>query len=371
MFVLFYCISKGMKDFMSLDYNNPERYIGSYKACFIGYSNNVELRENAASGGVVTAILINMLQKGIIDGAFVSKQKMINGEVSGVSYIATSESDLLDSRTSIYADFPLPKYFKEMLDFKGKLAVVALPCQLRALNKFIDENPQLKDKIVLKVSLFCGGTPKRSLIKDILKKNKINPLDVKKFYFRKGHWRGQSSVDLNNGEVKSFSYTNNICTYKNLYFGFLDRCFSCSNHFGYDSDISCGDVWLKEMKKHPIKHTGIIAKSDNALKLLEDFKSEGILSLQEIEAKKVLKSQKRALNFKFGTASTRKFWGSLFGIKSTQEVFDHPKFLHKIAAILIVLNIKASRNRIFNKLIFLLPRKVLFLYMGFLRTLLN
>ncbi len=356
---------------MSLDYNNPEKYIGKFEKCHIGYSNSKDIRENAASGGIVTTLLLYLLEKGHIQGAFVSKQSMVDGKVSAKSFIATSSEEILDCMTSIYVEFPLAKYFKEMLDFEGRLAIVALPCHLEALEKYIAIHPELKEKIFMKIALFCSGTPSPELIGKVLLKNGIEPSDVDRIYFRKGHWRGRTHVTLKDGTDKSFSYLYNICTYRNLYFHFLTRCFSCSNHFGYASDISCGDVWLKEMKSNPIKHTGFITKNIKALNIINSMTAEGFLTASAIPVDKVLKSQKRALIFKFNTAHPRKKLGNLLDVHYNGIVDDKYKINHLMASLLILLNIKACESKLLGRLVFMAPRRVLFLYMGLIRVLLN
>ena len=65
------------KDFNFPEYNkyfykessNFHEYIGSYQSFYIGYSNDEQIRKNAASGGIISAILIYLLEKKLIDGA--------------------------------------------------------------------------------------------------------------------------------------------------------------------------------------------------------------------------------------------------------------------------------------------------------------
>ena len=55
---------------------------------------------------------------------------------------------------------------------------------------------------------------------------------------------------------ENMSYTKTICAYRNGTF-INESCILCQDQFGETGDISFGDVWLREMKKHPIKHTGL------------------------------------------------------------------------------------------------------------------
>ena len=356
---------------MSLDYTNPKKYMGDYNSCYIGHATDVSIRSDAASGGVVTAILIYMLEKGLIQGALVSKQMMNNGALDTCTFIATSREEIMDCRTSIYMDFPLASHYKDILTFDGKVAVVALPCQLKALEKFETVHPELKGKVFLKIALFCSGNPSKEMTEKILSKSKIDQKDIERIYFRKGHWRGETHIQMKNGDTKRISYLYNHCTYKNLYFYSMPRCYSCQDHFALYGDISCGDVWLKEMKDDPIKHTGFVVKNDKALKVIEMMQKDGALAAKEVSAEKVLKSQKRALAYKFCTGKAKAKIGKLFGIKYNGKVIEPTSWNHYLAIFFISINIAVSRNKVLSKLAFMLPRRLMFLYMGFIRTLLN
>ncbi len=356
---------------MTLDYANPQKYIGNYHSCYVGYSNNEEIRSGAASGGMVTSILLYLLENGIIQGALVSRQVMNDNRIDYETFVASTKEEILDCRTSIYMEFPLVKHYKKILDFNGKVAVVALPCQLKALKNMEIKYPELKDKIEVKISLFCSGSTSVELVERILRKNQVNSEGIKRIYFRKGHWRGKTHIVMKDGSERTFSYLYNLCTYRNLYFFTMSRCFSCQDQFGFFSDISCGDVWLKEMKKNPIKHTGIIAKNQKAFDILQKMKGSGAVNLQEVDGGAVVKSQKRALIYKINSARARGKIGSLFGLKNTVLDAGPSKWNYYLAALLIVFNIKWSRNPRWNKLIFFFPQRIMFLYMCFLRTLIS
>ena len=48
--------------------------VGHYKNTYIGYSNKDQIREAGASGGVITTLLIYLLENNLIDGAITLKQ---------------------------------------------------------------------------------------------------------------------------------------------------------------------------------------------------------------------------------------------------------------------------------------------------------
>ena len=102
-------------------------YLGRVSRCGIGYSMDPAIRKFAASGGIVSQILITLLENGRIDGAVVSRLIVNNGIIAGESLIATTPKEILASRGSIYSSVqPLSR--SRIEGFNGRLAVVGLPC---------------------------------------------------------------------------------------------------------------------------------------------------------------------------------------------------------------------------------------------------
>ena len=79
----------------------------------------------------------------------------------------------------------------------------------------------------------------------------------------------------------------------------------CQDQFGYEADISFGDIWLKEMKKNPIKHTSCIIRTENALRMYRSAVKAGVIVDDRIDDEHILRSQKRALVFKWNCAKAK------------------------------------------------------------------
>lgn len=126
-------------------------------------------------------------------------------------------------------------------------------------------------------------------------------------------------------------------------------------------------MWLKEMKDDPVKHTAVLARKEKDEKILERAVRDNKIFLVPVEAKKLVKSQKRPLIYKFNSAGARKKIGKLFGLRYRGKISEGPKWNHYLVSILIAINIRNSDSRI----VFLIPQKLMFLYMGFVRLLLS
>ncbi len=347
------------------DYNDPDRYLGEHIACRKGYANDESIRKNAASGGMITALLCYWLETGQIDGAWVTKSKIENGTLSYDTFIATTPEEIRSCSSSIYMDMPLLKHIDVVKNFPGKVAVVLTPCLTRALDTMMERDEELKNKIVLKLALYCSGNHTDGATMLPLEKSGISLENAQRLYYRRGHWRGLSTVVYADGSEKTLSYPKTICAYKNAYYFEKPSCMMCQDHFGNASDISFGDIWLKEMKKHAIKHTGCVIRSQKGYEMYMDAVKAGVLTESHLSETKAIKSQKRALVFKFNCAAAKVKKGE----KTSLDTSSKCKWNHRLAFKLAERNRKYSyehRDKLKRT-----PMFVIYYYMCFIRVLLS
>ncbi len=353
-------VGKPRKKGKLFDYDNPDKYIGAHIACRKGYAADEEIRQNAASGGMVTALLLHLLETKQIDGAWVTRTKIENGELGYDTFIATTPEQIKSCSSSIYMDMPLLKHIDMVKSFDGKVAVVLTPCLTRALSAMMEKDEELKEKIVLKLALYCSGNHSMMPTLLSLKKSGLSLDGAKRLYYRRGHWRGQSAVVYEDGTEKTFSYTKTICAYKNAYYFEKNSCMYCQDHFAKASDISFGDVWLKEMKGNPIKHTSCVIRSDKAYEMYQSAVKAGKIRDSHISDANMLKSQKRALVFKYHCAKAK---------KAELDTSDKCRWNHRLAYYLAKKNHQLSMEK--PEKVEKFPMCFVYYYMCFIRVLLS
>ncbi len=326
---------------------------GDYQAVRKGYALKDECRQNAASGGLVTALLCNLLRHGDIDGAWVTKAVFDGGKATYKTFIATTEAEIRDAGSSVYLNVPLLSHLDLLRGFNGRIAAVMQPCMMKAFSAMLEKEPALKEKVALKLGLFCSGSCSPEATDLALRKAGIRTEGATRLFYRRGFWRGPGTVEFADGHQETFSYTKTFCTYKNAYFFSKAACFSCRDHFAENADVSFGDVWLKEMKKEAVKHTGCVIRSEKALAWLKRAEEEGDLTLRYMGERDLLRSQKRALAFKFRVCPKegRKRWNDRLAFRLAEH------------------NRKASEKH--PGRVARWPQPVLFLYMCFIRWLMN
>lgn len=326
----------------------PKQYIAIRR----GYALKEDHRRNCASGGLVTALLCNMLKHKDIDGAWVTKSVFEDGVVTYKTFIATTEEEICDAASSVYLNIPMMKHLDIVRRFSGRIAVVMQPCMLKALEVLADREPELKRKIVFKIGLYCSGTCNRNATDLAIRKARMTMDGAVRLFYRQGFWRGPAVIKYKDGHTEDFSYTRYFCTYKNAYFFSKSSCFLCKDHFAEDADISFGDVWLKEMKKESHKNTCCVIRSKIAMDYMERAVGEGYMTIQYMGERDLLMSQKRALAFKYRVCAD-----------------DRKRLNERIAYRLAMYNHKKSIDD--PQSISRLPQPVAFLCMCFIRWLLD
>ncbi|MFV2063946.1 MAG: Coenzyme F420 hydrogenase/dehydrogenase, beta subunit C-terminal domain [Chloroflexota bacterium] len=111
----------------------------------------------AQDGGVVTALLVELLEQGVIDGAIVTRR---HDAFSGEAILACSADEIRSAAGSVYEQsYPLALLNRPLPEGVRRLALVGTPCQisvLRALQRYPWQYRQsAADAVVLTVGLFC------------------------------------------------------------------------------------------------------------------------------------------------------------------------------------------------------------------------
>lgn len=346
-----------------------QKYVGNARQALLTHAADAGFREKAASGGSTTAILCALLEAGHIDGAVVCRTETVDSRVRARMIIATSIEEIRSSQGSKYVETPFLKEALPLIrEFHGRLAVTALPCDVSALRRHMQREEAIASKVKLIIGLICGHNSCKELVDNVVKRiehqTKSTVIDYR---FRVGHWRGQVEADCADGQTftRPSGYFND---YHNLFFFCQKKCMACEDHFGYEADISVGDIWLYRLREDPIKHTAIIVRSgigDYAIKLAREY---GAIVTESISVEDVLDGQSRIAPFHYNVSARVKV-GRLLGMKLNDNVGESVRWHNWLAALITMSNMKFSQNRRRTRWIFRIPRPLLKIYLYFLKGL--
>ena len=351
------------------DPEDVEKYVGPFRGTRLTYATDPTLRRWAASGGSTTAILLHLLETGEIDGAMVVRGWVDDaGRLQADFEIATTRDELFAAQGSKYQAVRFGNRELGMIAaFPGRLAAVLLPCDATKLAGARRRNPEVDDRVALVISLYCGHNSEPELAQAVADRLGEGRGQLTRFHYRSGHWRGVLTAEYSDGSTIERPHSE-YGNYRNLYFLAQPKCNHCFDHFGYDCDMSVGDIWTLQMREHPIKHTAIITRTDRAEAALRACQEAGSLHVEGTDIRDILDGQSRTLPTHYNV-SARSLVGRVLGLSIRDAVKERVGIIDRIVAFIILANQRVSRTPRGQRLIFKAPKPVIRAYLLVLKAL--
>jgi coenzyme F420 hydrogenase subunit beta len=269
--------------------------VGQYQNIYYGYSKDENLRFNASSGGIISAILKYLMEKKKISG-FVLVRPTKSSPFIHEAFISNDILDIKKYAGTRYIPIPVNKILRELIHMEGLFVVIGTPCQIHSITLLEREEPKLKKKIFIKISVFCGGTPNLNAYPYYLQQHRIKENSISSIY-RGGGWPGHNIFHTNTGERiliarRPEKFLHKI--YHTLAFFpifTVKRCLICNDRFGAFSDISVGDAWLDRFKDDTRGTSLIITRTETADNLIATMVKDNFIETGSISKRELIESQ--------------------------------------------------------------------------------
>lgn len=266
-------------------FGSADSVLGSY--VYLGAAKSA--RTKGQDGGVVTALLEYLFEKGEIDGAIVSgvdaKEPWIPKPMLVVNKKAVSAAS-----GSRYSTSPNLSSLKEAQE-KGlkKLAFVGLPCHIQGVRKmqlYPADGGEVGSIVRYTIALFCSKSFLNTMLEEVIaKKYKIKLKDVTKFDIKGKNFlvsTGKRTVEVPLAELKEHSRAG---------------CAVCYDFTGKMADFAIGSAGSPEGYSTVIARSkeaeGVIKAMEKA-KSIETKKLEGKAALEKLADSKYNRAKKEA-----------------------------------------------------------------------------
>lgn len=267
-----------------------DKWIGRYLKCFVGHSNNYEIRYHCASGGMVSQFLIFLLEKGYIDGAVVTAFSPTN-ELLVHSYIAHNSEEILQGKSSKYAPVSLHGIAQEIKQEIGsRFIIVGLPCHIQGFRKLEAIDRKFKEKIVGYFAIYCSSGRTFYLTEHVFKERNIKKENLKYFAYRDEGCLGSMVALENNGHKTIERFQSYYHPLRSIFVP--KRCLFCIDHYGELGDVCFGDIHVEPYIQDKIGINSLIVRKQKWIELLKQAEREGAVTLNEISAETLNGSQK-------------------------------------------------------------------------------
>jgi coenzyme F420 hydrogenase subunit beta len=262
-----------------------------------GYAHDPSVRQAAASGGVTTALLDYLFARGEIDVAYCSAGR---DPKHGKAVLARSSDEIRQTMGSHYHPINFGSQLPALIHSEDRFAFVGLPCEIAAMREMMIARPDVRDRCVALIGLFCGGINRFSGIGKYLENFGTDPKAVDDIDYRDGAWPGQIRLTTTDGAAPKIiprimnNSRWNILRYVISFQGYwmLPRCRICPDQIADFADIAVGDPHLPRFKSHGSPgYSAVIARTNKGLEIVNGAVETNAIVLEPLSRDELVKSQ--------------------------------------------------------------------------------
>ena len=274
--------------------------IGNFLHLYAGTAVDNTIRQISQSGGVVSALLIYLLESGKIKGAIVTRWSK-DDPLRPETYIARTREAILDAVGSKYCPVPAAAMMKQLFREEGKFVFVGTSCQIHALRKAAEIRSELQEKILAYFGLYCLGVFNTHFFDFILGKKGIARGDVKYFESRSKQWRGwpgDMRIETHSGHIINIPLIDSKLTPRPYFTPW--RCTICPDKLNELSDISFGDCRIgrihnQDLQAFPLREaklgqSDIICRTSIGHAILKEGVAADVIQVQTIKSSEVFRT---------------------------------------------------------------------------------
>jgi coenzyme F420 hydrogenase subunit beta len=224
-----------------------EKFYGPFSQIQVAWARDGAIRFKGSSGGVLTAILCALLEKGKVDGVLQAGASESDPTRTEARFSTTRE-EIISNAGSRYAPSSLLENFRRILGHHNRIAIVGKPCDIAGVKQFLDVYPEYTDKVYCTLSFMCMGLPSQNATRRLLSRLGVeHPDRVKSLTYRGNGWPGEAAVLTDEG-------LKHTCSYNESWGRILGRdvpfrCKICPDGWGSFADLSAGDAWYSDGKE--------------------------------------------------------------------------------------------------------------------------
>lgn len=230
-------------------------------------------RANAQDGGVVTAMLVELLEAGTIDGAVIATE-CEDARWKAEPFVATTRDELLENAGSWYnqtmalgyvSDEVLRQRFPDRNLESLSLALVGTPCEIEGIRALADADDDYGSHttgvsaIDYTVALICtkNFNYERLIGDELRKKRNIAPDDIGK-------------LDVIDGRFKVYDHDGDLIVDDDVgdfHGAALKGCAECADCTGYCADVTVGSVGS------PDGYSSVIIRTETGVSMWDHVES--------------------------------------------------------------------------------------------------
>lgn len=254
--------------------------IGIVEKTRVGFASDEQVRLSGASGGVLTSVLMYLLETGRIDGAILARQG-VPKPLEASPVIAETKESIQECAGSVYTEVDMLSALDHLEPGK-RYAITCTPENSIRLRSMQHSGHPAARQIAYVLGPYTGTALMKEAIGYYIKSNGVKSAEnVTSLKWRAGVWPGYLEIKTSDGKIirSPKVYYNFLIPFFVTETSLLSMDFC--NEF---SDLSVGDAWSP---KYENANAGGVSVITTRTKEMEDIVSEmcgkGIIKAEEID----------------------------------------------------------------------------------------
>lgn len=244
-----------------------------------GHATDAEVRFNASSGGVLSALALYCLEQEhmefVLHTGMDESKPWLNKTVQ-----SRNRRELLARAGSRYSPASPCDSLRQIEESNGPCVFIGKPCDASAVAMSRAQRPKLDEKLGLVLTFFCAGTPSTRGTLDLMNTLDASPGNVRALRYRGEGWPGEFKVLSHDGQSeKSMSYQESwgrLSDYRSL------RCHLCPDGMGSNADIACGDAWEQYNGSNGLGRSIVIVRTARGREILRRAVAKNYVELDPV-----------------------------------------------------------------------------------------
>jgi coenzyme F420-reducing hydrogenase beta subunit len=275
------------------------KLIGYYSDIYAGYVQAGSYRLQASSGGIGTWLLIQLLNKGLIDGVIHVKPAEDDGGILFRYTISSTEGEIRAGAKSRYYPMDLSQVLRTAKEQGGRYAITGIPSFIAELRLLAQHDAEFGRVIAYTVGLVCGHQKSTKYAEAIAWEHGIRPGSLKSIDFRK-KIEGKSADEyiteltgmIGGSEVAVTKEASEVFV-SSWSHGFFKSKLSdfTDDLFNETADVALGDAWLPEYAGDYRGTNLVIVRNPIVADIIRGGLENGDLHLDSIGPEMAIRSQ--------------------------------------------------------------------------------
>lgn len=268
--------------------------VGRHLDAFAAQVTDDEYLEGSSSGGMTSWLLLQLLERGLIDG--VLHVGPGNGDPLFAYVVSHSPEELKARRKSVYFSTSMAEAIQSIRGNGKRYALVGVPCFITAGRLLARNDDELRTQLCYFVGLVCGHLKSSAFAKLLAWQLGIPPRELVAVDFRvKNPYANAGCYDFAGtsvtGEVRKAPTPSLLGGNWGLAFFQPDACNYCDDVFAETADVVLGDAWLPEFVSDWRGHNVVVTRNPSLAQIIDEGVETGQITRHSLEPDRAADSQ--------------------------------------------------------------------------------